>query len=516
MASRRGVALVLALGLVAAGCGSGDDDEGAAETTTSAAGSVTTAGGAATTAVGDDLPTSMEGWEALWAEERAAVVAAIEAGGWGRSADGKQLTGPDGFTIDLGACPAGWSDTQGLTDTQITIGMPLPQSGPNAEAGAIGSGEDAVYRYYSDQGAFVDVEGKTRTVELEMRDDGYDPARTIPLVDELIDSVGAFAVVTLGSPSTLRTYDKLNDRCVPQLLPASGHPALGDPVNHPWTTSSSISYATEAVMWGAFIESRLDELGGKAKIVGLRMSNDFGASYDAALKNYLATSDHKDDIDYTSITFEPAAASLKDEMTTLAAEDADMFIGMSTGASCTQMITEAALNGMAEDVPYRFMSSACKATTPVTRDKLGDDADGWWSVGGGLKDVLVAAYDDDAFVVAARQMIADAGYKLSPSFNLGLYYGWTIAQGLQIAGQLDGGLTRSNLILALRSIDMTNPMLLGGLRINMRGNADAYLLEGSDISSWDAANQAWVQDSLTDLTGETPNCAWDPAVSRCA
>ena len=44
---------------------------------------------------------------------------------------------------------------------------------------------------------------------------------------------------------------------------------------------------------------------------------------------------------------------------------------------------------------------------------------------------------------------------------------------------LDGGLTRSNLILALRALDMTNPQLLPGVRYNMRGNTDAYLIEGS-------------------------------------
>src|SRR5690606_17762779 len=101
-------------------------------------------------------------------------------------------------------------------------------------------------------------------------------------VDELIDSEKVFAVETAGTPSTMRTYDKLNQRCIPQPLPASGHPAFGDPVNHPWTTSSSISYATEAVIWGAFIDQRLDELGDEVTVASLRMNNDFGASYHAA------------------------------------------------------------------------------------------------------------------------------------------------------------------------------------------------------------------------------------------
>ena len=46
----------------------------------------------------------MEEWEALWTKERAAVVKRIKNNKWGVSADGKTLTGPEGFTVDLSAC----------------------------------------------------------------------------------------------------------------------------------------------------------------------------------------------------------------------------------------------------------------------------------------------------------------------------------------------------------------------------------------------------------------------------
>jgi hypothetical protein len=99
-----------------------------------------------------------------------------------------------------------------------------------------------------------------------------------------------------------KTYDKMNQRCIPQPLPASGHPAAGDPVNHPWTTSSSISYSTEAIPWGTYVERHLDELGGKAKVASLKPNNDFGTSYDAGFKAFLASSDRKADIEYVSET----------------------------------------------------------------------------------------------------------------------------------------------------------------------------------------------------------------------
>jgi hypothetical protein len=88
---------------------------------------------------------------------------------------------------------------------------------------------------------------------------------------------------------------------------------------------------------------------------------------------------------------------------------------------------------------------------------------------------------------------------------------------LIIAGELEGGLTRTNLILALRAFEGTSPVHLEGIRINMNGNADAYLLEGSDLSKYDAAKQAWVvQGSIIELSGKTKNCAWDTSINACA
>jgi branched-chain amino acid transport system substrate-binding protein len=510
----------LALTLVAAACGSsGKNNAGTTASSTTAGGAASTTvavNGATSSTTPAATPTSMDQWEALWKTQRAAVVKRIKDNKWGKSADGSKLTGPEGFSVDLTKCPAGWNDTEGLTDTSIKIGYPLPQSGVNAESGGLGKAQDALMKYYGDKGAFTDVNGKTRKVNLVLRDDAYDPTRTIPLVDELIDSEKVFLIETAGTAPTLKTYDKLNQRCIPMPLPASGHPAVGDPVNHPWTTSSSVSYTTEAVMWGAFIEQHLAEFGGKARVSALKINNDFGTTYDNGFKAYLSASDHKADITYTSETVEPTAATITEQMTTIAAQKPQVFISMTVGTQCSQSITESAQNGMKEQVKYKFLGSACKASGPVTKDKVGDASDGWWSVGGGIKDIVSAAYDSDPWIVEARKFMAAAGYDYkSPIYNLGMYYSWALAQGFQIAGQLDGGLSRSNLILALRSMDMTSPMTLPGIKFNMNGNADAYFLEGSDISRWDATKQAWEQQSIVDLSGQTKPCAYSQSTGRC-
>jgi hypothetical protein len=62
---------------------------------------------------------------------------------------------------------------------------------------------------------------------------------------------------------------------------------------------------------------------------------------------------------------------------------------------------------------------------------------------------------------------------------------------------------------------MTNPQTLPGIKFNMSGNADAFLLEGSDIAQWNVGQQAWVQQSIVDLSGKTKNCAWDQSAAVC-
>ncbi len=172
-----------------------------------------------------------------------------------------------------------------------------------------------------------------------------------------------------------------------------------------------MAYNTEAVLWGGFIEQRLDELapdGGKVKVAALVMNNDFGKAYDSAVKAYIAQSSNKDRFDYITEQIETQAPSVKDPLTTIAAKDPAVFIVMSTGVPCTQSITESAENGMKESVKYEFMSSVSKGSGFVGKDKVGGDGsatDGWWVGGGGIKDLVSPAYDDDAFIVWSRELL---------------------------------------------------------------------------------------------------------------
>ena len=108
-----------------------------------------------------------------------------------------------------------------------------------------------------------------------------------------------------------------------------------------------------------------------------------------------------------------------------------------------------------------------------------------------------------------RRLLNDKGINpdSTSSLGAGMAYGWPMVQTLAIAGQLDGGLTRANLLVAHRSIDMTPPTHLWGLRSRLNGNKDAFIIEGGVFAQFNSVKQSWAnQGKLIDLDGKSQNC----------
>jgi branched-chain amino acid transport system substrate-binding protein len=522
----KGLVLLATLLLVAA-CGGGKSSEkseagaNASTTATAAAATSSTATSASTTSAARQ-PQTWEEWEANAAADRARVVKRIKDNHWGTSADGKTVTGPEGFKIDLTKCQTGWSNTEGLTDDSIKIGHTLAYSGPLAEYGNIGRGMNNYFQYVNTKfGGIEDSLGKKRKINFVEKDDGYDPARTIPLVDELLDSEKVFALTTGGSSNVMRVYDKTNARCVPQPIALTGHPAWGDPVNHPWTTGLQLAYSTEAILWGSYIEKYMDDNKmTSARVAGLVINNDFGRSYAASFRSFIAGSKHS--ITFDSETIEPTAPNVTNEMTTLASKNPDVFIAMTAGTSCTQAITESAQNGLNKSAKLLFQPSTCKGISLVGKEKVGGDgsaSEGWLVFGGGVIDFNDPTKADLPQIKFAKQQLATQGYdtKTSSQFGNGYFYGWPLVEYLRVAAALDGGLTRSNLMLAVHTIELRHPFMLAGITLSMNGNKDAYLVEGSELGRFSAAKQTWEQvGDVIDLSGKSSNCAWNQSNSTCA
>jgi len=116
------------------------------------------------------------------------------------------------FVSALGATSA-LAQAPGVTNTEVTIGITTPLSGPAAAWSATGLGAEAWAKHVNDQGG---VYG--RKIKIVMKDDGYNPGRALANVNEMKDSV--FALVGLLGTAVLNANkDAVADAKLPTIWP---------------------------------------------------------------------------------------------------------------------------------------------------------------------------------------------------------------------------------------------------------------------------------------------------------
>ena len=158
--------------------------------------------------------------------------------------------------VTLGAVLAfGHAQDPGVTDTQVLIGNWGPQSGPAAAWGTVGTAVDAYFQYINDQGG---IHG--RQLVLATRDDGYDPARTVAAVRELIDREGVFAFVAgVGTANGLAAMPLIQRAGVPWIGPATGSEEFAENSNG-LIFATFTDYEVEAIL---MTRHAVTELGSK-------------------------------------------------------------------------------------------------------------------------------------------------------------------------------------------------------------------------------------------------------------
>ena len=396
-----------------------------------------------------------------------------------------------GATIDLSECPSDWDNSAGVTDDTITLAMSLPQSGPLAAFGAIGEGMNI----YFDQ--MDEIDGKK--VELELRDDAYDPARTGTNVEEIAQTTDPLAFVyIIGTPNNLAVRDFTDEECIPQLFNSTGFPAWGDPETYPWTIGGLLAYNTEARIW---CENIVEELGEGATVAGVFMNNDFGKSYQDEVNK--CADDGLIDL-VVDVAHDPAAPDITNEMTTAINSGADAFIFGSTAAFCPQAAV--AVAGTDWD-PIFYMSNTC-SNTAAFLDPTEGAAEGI-RMAANVKNFTDPAYDDDPAVQAGNKILEDAGRSASEgSLSTGVLFATNVEQLLKDTFDRDGEITRSGLMETVWKWDFSNDLLLDGIVAKTDGANDAYIVEGARIEEYkyDAATKKGSFSPLTELIsveGET-------------
>jgi branched-chain amino acid transport system substrate-binding protein len=179
-------------------------------------------------------------------------------------------------TVASGATSA----TPGVTSSQVLIGGTTPMSGPASAYQSVAKGAAAYFRYVNAHGGV-----NKRKIKYLIKDDGYDPSKTVEATRELVQQDKVFAIFnSLGTEHNLAIRSYLNALKVPQLFVASGATTFGkDHKQYPWTIGYQPNYRAEGTIYGRYIAKTSP----KARIAVLYQNDDYGKDLLAGLRKGL-------------------------------------------------------------------------------------------------------------------------------------------------------------------------------------------------------------------------------------
>ena len=170
----------------------------------------------------------------------------------------------------LTAIPAQGASTPGVSDTEIVLGMQLPQTGPASPG--YNKVDDAMRAYFD----YVNSKGGVygRKITLVVKDDAYKAGQTVSTASALINKDKVFAMVgSVGTQTHISVIKDINRRGIPDLFVNSGYSGFyTDPKKYPTTFGGLGTYVVEAKILGKYIKENL-----ASKSVGiLYQTDDFG------------------------------------------------------------------------------------------------------------------------------------------------------------------------------------------------------------------------------------------------
>jgi ABC-type branched-subunit amino acid transport system substrate-binding protein len=170
----------------------------------------------------------------------------------------------------LSAIPAQAAKTVGVSDTEIILGMQLPQTGPASPG--YNKVDDAMRAYFDYVNSKGGVHG--RKITLVVKDDAYRAGQTVSTASALINKDKVFAMVgSVGTQTHISVIKDINRRGIPDLFVNSGFSGFyTDPKKYPTTFGGLGTYVVEAKILGKYIKENL-----ASKSVGiLYQTDDFG------------------------------------------------------------------------------------------------------------------------------------------------------------------------------------------------------------------------------------------------
>ena len=219
----------------------------------------------------------------------------------------------------------------GATDTEIKIGHTGPYSGPASSYGQIGKTIEA---YWKSVNAAGGING--RKVNFITLDDGYNPAKIVELVRQLVEQDKVLCTFnTLGTPTNTAIHKYMNQKKVPMLYVATGASKWGNPKQFPWTMGFQPDYHTEGAIYAKHILANVKD----PKIAVLMQNDDYGKDYFGGFKEGLGKDADKI---VKQVTFEVTDPTVDSQVIQLKDSGANVFFNIATPKAAAQAIRKVA------------------------------------------------------------------------------------------------------------------------------------------------------------------------------
>ena len=344
--------------------------------------------------------------------------------------------------------------TPGVTKKQVVIGATFPFSGVASAYGVIAKAEAAYYKWVNAHGGV-----NKRKIKFITLDDGYNPAKTVPLTKQLVEQDHVFAIVgQLGTEPVLSVRQYLNSHKVPQVLVSTGASYWGTQYKkYPWTIGWQPNYVAEGGLYGQYIVAHQNS----AKIGILFQNDDYGKDYVRGFRAGLGKAKSKIvKSEGYSITEQSIAA----HVAILKASGANTFFIAATPSFAIQAIVVASKLNWHPKIYLNSVSGTNDLMKIAAQSAGSPDA---------VKGIISTAYtlipDDPHYAKTPGMKLyrkvmkaQNPGTRFNDAFNVyGMGQGWAFVDALKRAGKNP---TRKGLMKALLHTNTrANPFLLPGM-----------------------------------------------------
>jgi branched-chain amino acid transport system substrate-binding protein len=378
--------------------------------------------------------------------------------------------------VDSGAAS---NATPGVTSKSITIGGTFPFSGPVSSYAPIARGEETYFRYVN---ARKGPDGKRgvygRQIIFKTYDDGYNPARTVQLTQQLVLQDKVFAIYgTLGTEDNLAIRPYLNQRKIPQLQIATGASYWGSEAKkYPWTMGWQTDYVAEGRVYAKWILQNRP----RARIAIFYQNDDYGKDYLRGIKQGLGS---RQNMIINERSYEVTDTSYASQISQQRQSGADTWILITTAGTPTvrALGTGRQLNFRPEQIVLNSVGATDQVMAAAARTVGQEYLNGIVSTGY-LKNNTNPKYKNDPAIRSFRRIMGKYGPEGGVDIrNTFYYYGVANAyEFVRLLYKAGKNPTRASLMAAARNRNWVNPYTLAGMRTKT-GKNDAFPLDQGKV-----------------------------------